>query len=96
MQGLVRGWIEAKFCNKIRNGQFSPRSTRNPSFCTAPRREIFEMVREEVASVAEISKNFLKIFFENFLKIFEKFPKIFQAKLIVRDKLTARAWGRAP
>ena len=39
------------------------------------------MVREEVASVAEISKKnfenfFLKIFFENFLKIFENFRKI--------------------
>ena len=29
-------------------------------------------------------------------KIFGNFSKIFQAKLIVRDKLTARAWGRAP
>ena len=63
MQGLVRGWIEAKFCNKIRNGQFSPRSTRNPSFCTARRRKFFETVREEVASFAVISKKFLKIFF---------------------------------
>ena len=58
LPGLVLGWMEAKFCTKIRNAQLLPRSTRNPSFCTGPRRKIFETVREEVASVAEISKNF--------------------------------------
>ena len=58
LPGLVLGWMEAIFCTKIRNVQLLPRSTRNPSFCTGPRRKFFETVREEVASVAEISKNF--------------------------------------
>jgi hypothetical protein len=58
LPGLVLGWMEAKFCTKIRNVQLLPRSTRSPSFCTGPRRKFFETVREEVASVAEISKNF--------------------------------------
>ena len=57
LAGLVLGWVEAKFCNKIRNVQLLPKTTRSPSFCTAPRREIFETVGEEVDSFAEISAN---------------------------------------
>ena len=60
MQGLVLGWMEAIFCNKIRSGQLLPKTTRSPSFCTAPRREIFETVGEEVDSFAEISESLRK------------------------------------
>ena len=49
----------------------------------------------------QLSRNFRKNFeiFWKFFKNFEnfrKFSKIFQTKLIIRDKLTARAWERAP
>ena len=60
LPGLVLVWIEAKFCNKIRNVQHLARSTRTPSFCTAPRGKFFETVGDEVDSVAEIFENLPK------------------------------------